>query len=187
MGIIFNLLEQYNLSISFGKQGDCLVDKFSIVHHSCVIEGSTLTESETELLLSKGIVPKEKPMLHSLMEQDNYKALLFTLDLAKENKNLGVENLIDLFILIVMATLTYFLSVGMLTIMELGGTIGLLFGTYCLTHSRQKLGWVLYAFGHSCTVYVGYHKLQWVFAIFQMLSVIVSMYGFLRKEKQTKE
>jgi len=104
--------------------------------------------------------------------------------LAKENKNPRVEKLINLLILIVMATLTYFVSVGILTVMELGGSIGLLFGTYYLTHSNPKLGWILYAFGHGCAIYVGYHKLQWVFAFFQALSILVSVYGLFKKEKQ---
>jgi len=107
--------------------------------------------------------------------------------LVKGKKNLRVEKLINLLILIVMATLTYFMSVGMLTVMELGGSIGLLFGTYYLTHSHPKLGWIFYACGHGCAIYVGYHKSQWIFAIFQSLSVLVSLYGLFKKEKQSEE
>ena len=100
----------------------------------------------------------------------------------KEHKNRQVEKLINLLILAVMVTLTYLVSIGILTIMELGGSIGLLFGTYYLTHSKPRLGWILYAFGHSCAIYVGYHKQQWIFAIFQTLSVLVSIYGLVKKE-----
>lgn len=55
---------------------------FSIVHHSSVIEGSTLTENETRLLLEEGITPKGKPLEHSLMVKDHYDALRYVLDAA---------------------------------------------------------------------------------------------------------
>ncbi len=66
-------------------------DKFngySITHHSTTIEGSTLTETETRLLLDEGITPAGKPLLHSLMVQDHYNALLFITQKAKEKKNI---------------------------------------------------------------------------------------------------
>jgi len=62
-------------------------DKFNgyaITHHSTTIEGSTLTEIETRLLLDEGITPAGKPLLHSLMVQDHYNALLFVIQKAKE-------------------------------------------------------------------------------------------------------
>ncbi|SHG27430.1 Fic/DOC family protein [Flavobacterium segetis] len=55
----------------------------SIVHHSTKIEGSTLTEVETQVLLSDGLTPKGKPLQDSLMVTDHYTALLFTLQEAK--------------------------------------------------------------------------------------------------------
>ena len=45
-------------------------DKFNlyaITHHSTFLEGSTLTEIETQLLLEEGRTPKGKPLAHSLM------------------------------------------------------------------------------------------------------------------------
>ena len=59
-------------------------NQYSIVHHSATIEGSTLTEIETRLLLDEGLTPKGKPILHSLMVQDHQKALLFVLDEPKK-------------------------------------------------------------------------------------------------------
>lgn len=62
-------------------------DKFNgyaITHHSTTIEGSTLTEIETRLLLDEGITPAGKPLLHSLMVQDHYNALLFITQKAKD-------------------------------------------------------------------------------------------------------
>ena len=51
----------------------------SIVHHSTRIEGSTLTEVETQVLLTEGLTPKGKPIQHSLMATDHYAALQLVL------------------------------------------------------------------------------------------------------------
>lgn len=50
------------------------------VHHSATIEGSTLTEVETQLLLDENLTPKGKPLDHSLMVSDHYYALKFILE-----------------------------------------------------------------------------------------------------------
>ena len=66
---------------------------FLITNHSTVIEGSSLTEIETQLLLNENITPKGKPLEHSLMTKDHYNALLFTLSLAN-NKTLITSNIL---------------------------------------------------------------------------------------------
>ncbi len=69
-------------------------DKFNgyaITHHSTTIEGSTLTETETRLLLDEGMTPAGKPLLHSLMVQDHYNALLFITEKSKEKIELSPE------------------------------------------------------------------------------------------------
>ncbi len=58
-------------------------NQYAITHHSTTIEGSTLTEVETRLLLDEGITPAGKPLLHSLMVQDHFKALQFIISAAK--------------------------------------------------------------------------------------------------------
>ncbi len=83
---IISLVEKFktlNLSqnIDFDK-----FNQYSITHHSSTIEGSTLTEIETRLLLDEGITPKGKPLLHSLMVQDHYNALLFIINYSKEQR-----------------------------------------------------------------------------------------------------
>lgn len=60
----------------------------SIVHHSTKIEGSTLTEIETQVLIDEGLTPKGKPIHDSLMVTDHYAALLFTLTAAKEKRDI---------------------------------------------------------------------------------------------------
>lgn len=88
---IISLIEKFN-SLQLSKNID--FDKFNeyaITHHSTTIEGSTLTETETRLLLDEGITPKGKPLLHSLMVVDHYNALLFIIQSAKENKDITPE------------------------------------------------------------------------------------------------
>ena len=88
---IITLLENFkalNLSqnIDFDK-----FNQYSITHHSTTIEGNTLTEIETQLLLDEGITPKGKPLMHSLMVQDHYHALLFIIDTVQKKKIISAE------------------------------------------------------------------------------------------------
>lgn len=62
-------------------------DKFlyyALTFHSTAIEGSTLTQIETRLLLDEGITPGGKPLVHSQMVKDHYGALRVTLDEARK-------------------------------------------------------------------------------------------------------
>lgn len=63
----------------------------SIVHHSTVIEGSTLTELETQVLINDAITPKGKPFVHSQMVRDHYEALMFVMGEAKKKTPITVE------------------------------------------------------------------------------------------------
>lgn len=66
-------------------------DKFShhsITHHSTSLEGSTLTEIETGLLLDEGLTPKGKPVEHSLMTLDHASALSFIIESAEKKKDI---------------------------------------------------------------------------------------------------
>lgn len=60
--------------------------EFAVTHHSTYIDGSTLTENETTLLLDEGITPKGKPLEHSLMVKDHDEALKFVLSAAQLKK-----------------------------------------------------------------------------------------------------
>jgi Fic family protein len=57
---------------------------YSIVTNSTALEGSTLTEVDTQLLLDEGITPKGKPLEHSLMVKDNFTAMKTALQLAEQ-------------------------------------------------------------------------------------------------------
>jgi len=67
---IESLVKEYNdLKLSY------LVDYqkfylYSIISHSTAIEGSTLTETETQILFDEGLTAKGKPLLHHLMNED---------------------------------------------------------------------------------------------------------------------
>ncbi len=50
---------------------------YSLITHSTAIEGSTLTEVETQLLFDEGVTAKGKPLLHHLMNEDLKKAYEF--------------------------------------------------------------------------------------------------------------
>jgi Fic family protein len=88
---LLTLISEYqdlNLSkvIDFDK-----FNLYAIVHHSATIEGSTLTEVETQLLLDENLTPKGKPLDHSLMVRDHYNALKLALDNAMKNIPVTVE------------------------------------------------------------------------------------------------
>ena len=88
---IISLIEKFN-SLQLSKNID--FDKFNqyaITHHSTTIEGSTLTETETRLLLDEGITPKGKPLTESLMVVDHFNALLFVIEAAKKNRRITPE------------------------------------------------------------------------------------------------
>jgi Fic family protein len=64
---------------------------FAITHHSTNLEGSTLTATETQLLLDEGLTPKGKPLQHSLMVKDHYDALRFVLQEGQQKAALRPE------------------------------------------------------------------------------------------------
>ena len=85
------LLDQYK---TLGISGVIDHEKFnliSIVHHSTKIEGCTLTEIETQVLLDEGLTPKGKPLHDSLMVTDNFAALQFVLNQARSKSLISVE------------------------------------------------------------------------------------------------
>lgn len=62
-------------------------DKFylySIIAHSTALEGSTLTELDTQLLLDEGITAGGKPLIYHLMNKDLKDAYDFALEKAKK-------------------------------------------------------------------------------------------------------
>ena len=64
---------------------------YSITHHSTNIEGSTLSEIETQLLLDEDLTPQGKPLSHSLMTKDHFKALQFVLQQAEQKATINEQ------------------------------------------------------------------------------------------------
>lgn len=64
---------------------------YAITHHSTTIEGSTLTQEETNTLLEKGTSIGGKPIDHQNMALDHQEALEFVLDQAAKRRNISVQ------------------------------------------------------------------------------------------------
>lgn len=60
---------------------------YSLITHSTAIEGSTLTEMDTQLLFDEGVTAKGKPLVYHLMNEDLKNAY----ELAKEESGQSVE------------------------------------------------------------------------------------------------
>lgn len=88
ISILLNRYKELNLQDVLDHEK---FNEYSIVHHSSSIEGSTLTEVETRLLLEEDITPKGKPLLHSLMVKDHYPALRHVLEAAAAKKTITFE------------------------------------------------------------------------------------------------
>ena len=88
---VLDLLKYYqSLNLSQIENHDKF-NRYSITHHSTSIEGSTLTEIETNLLLDEGLTPKGKPLEHSLMTTDHANALFFVMEYAKQKKEINID------------------------------------------------------------------------------------------------
>src|ERR1700733_10987278 len=88
ISILLNRYKELNLQDVLDHEK---FNEYSIVHHSSSIEGSTLTEVETRLLLEEDITPKGKPLMHSLMVKDHYAALRHILEAAGAKKAITIE------------------------------------------------------------------------------------------------
>lgn len=62
----------------------------AIVHHSTKIEGSTLSELETQVLLNNGLTPKDKPLQHTLMATDHFAAINFVVQQANAKTKISI-------------------------------------------------------------------------------------------------
>lgn len=65
-----------------------LMNEIFISHHSTAIEGSSLTEEESRLLITDGITAKGKPLYDHNMVKDHFDALKFTVGTAHQKRKL---------------------------------------------------------------------------------------------------
>jgi len=114
---------------------------YSIITHSTAIEGSTLTELDTQLLFDEGITAKGKPLVHHLMNEDLRKAYVFALLKAKEKTLLTPDFLRELNALVMKST---------------GGILNVLGGTFDSSKGDFRLCGVTAGFGGKS--YMNYLK-----------------------------
>jgi hypothetical protein len=75
--------------------------------------------------------------------------LMFYGFIAKKEKNQKIELIINLFLVSMLGIFSYFVFTGILTIVEFISSVTFLLGTYYLTHSKPRLGWILFILAHS--------------------------------------
>ncbi len=63
----------------------------SIVYNSTKIEGCSLSENDTKLLLENDITAKGKPLIDHLMVKDHYFAFLFLKEEAKQKQKISID------------------------------------------------------------------------------------------------
>jgi Fic family protein len=101
---LVNLIKKYN-DLRIAEVIDH--DRFNLIaidHHSTRIEGSTLTEVETQVLINEGRTPNGKPLEESLMVTDHHAALLFTIENAKAKRVLSIALLQEMNALVMQNT-----------------------------------------------------------------------------------
>lgn len=59
----------------------------SIVYNSIRIEGCSLTENDTRLLLENNITARGKPLTDHMMVKDHYSAFIFLKEISKQKKS----------------------------------------------------------------------------------------------------
>lgn len=63
----------------------------SIVYNSTKIEGCSLTENDTKLLLENDITAKGKPLTDHMMVKDHYSAFLFLKEISKQKQKISID------------------------------------------------------------------------------------------------
>lgn len=85
---IHPLLEEFNELKLKETVNFELMNEIFISHHSTAIEGSSLTEEESRLLIVDGITAKEKPLYDHNMVKDHFEALRFIVEQAKKRREM---------------------------------------------------------------------------------------------------
>ncbi|MCD4745080.1 MAG: Fic family protein [Bacteroidales bacterium] len=83
---------ELNLQDSIDYEKFCMI---SIVYHSTKIEGCSLTETDTRVLLDKDITAKGKPLMDHLMIKDHFKAFVYLKNQAFNKRKFFVEFIKD--------------------------------------------------------------------------------------------
>jgi len=122
-----NKLETLISEYRRAMQGQVDLEKFTgfaITYHSTAIEGSTLTEGQVYNLLDLDIPAKNKPFTEQQMVIDHQKALVFTLNKAKEK---------------VQITKALIQQIGALVMKNTGSTYSTALGTFNSANGEYRL------------------------------------------------
>lgn len=87
------ILRREYLELGLSKAID--YEKFSmisVVYNSSKIEGCSLTENDTKLLLEKDITAKGKPLTHHMMVKDHYSAFMFLKEISSKKQKISISN-----------------------------------------------------------------------------------------------
>ena len=118
-----NLVSEYKRMM----QGQVTLEKltyYAVTYHSTAIEGSTLTEGQVYNLLDLDIPAKNKPFTEQQMVIDHQKALVFTINKAKERTPLS-ESFIK--------------EIGALVVKNTGSDYNTVLGTFDSTKGDYRL------------------------------------------------
>ncbi|MCL2727546.1 MAG: Fic family protein [Bacteroidales bacterium] len=120
-------LEQLVAEYQQATRGQVDMRKFTyyaITYHSTAIEGSTLTEGQVYNLLDLDIPAKNKPFSEQQMVIDHQKALVYTLNVAKEKQPL---------------TESFIQEIGGMTVRNTGSIYNTALGTFDSTRGDYRL------------------------------------------------
>ena len=118
-----NLISKYR-RIMQGQVDLKKLTYYAITYHSTAIEGSTLTEGQVYNLLDLDIPAKNKPFSEQQMVIDHQKALIYTLNKAKE-KSFFTETLIK--------------EIGAMVVKSTGSIYNTILGTFDSTKGEYRL------------------------------------------------
>jgi len=122
---IDQLLAEYrSLNIEDSYNHD-FFNRITLTFHSTSIEGATLTQVETEVLIESGLPAKGKPLEHNNMVKDHYDALVFACNEARKKRPITTQ---------------FIQEIGALVMKSTGGTINQIGGSYDSSRGELRKG-----------------------------------------------
>lgn len=112
--------------LSLGLRNAIDYEKFSmisIVYNSTKIEGCSLTENDTQLLLEKDITAKGKPLQDHMMVKDHFNAFMFIKKAAKEKRKISID---------------FIQEVASLVMKNTGGLVNTISGSFDTSHGDLR-------------------------------------------------
>ncbi len=102
-----------------------------------------------------------------------------------KRKTQRVENFIIIFMGVFCLFLAYLSFVGFLTLLELVSSITPLISIYYLAKNKNKTGWIFMVITCLITTFVVFEKGQVIFATYQVISLLLALYGLKKSYSKT--